>query len=170
KKGREVVVRYPKKEDLDILLEFINKLSKENTYITFSGEEVTREEEEKYLEKVLKELEDGNGATLLGFVDDKLVASAGVTRGGKRREHLGTVGITIHKDFRNEGIGKEILRLLFEEAKILGLKMVDLKAYSPNCIAINLYKKLGFEEVGKGPGTIRHNDNFVDEVWMIKKL
>jgi len=38
KKGKEIIIRYPKWEDLEELTRYANKLSKEDTFVTFSGE------------------------------------------------------------------------------------------------------------------------------------
>ena len=42
-----MVIRYPKWEDLEELTRYINKLSSEDTFVTFSGEEIKKEEEAK---------------------------------------------------------------------------------------------------------------------------
>jgi len=57
KKGKEVVIRYPKWEDLEEFTRYINKLSKEDTFITFSGEEIKKEDEAKVLSEWFYQLE-----------------------------------------------------------------------------------------------------------------
>ena len=42
KKGKEMIIRYPKWEDLEEFTLYINKLSYEDTFITFSGEEIKK--------------------------------------------------------------------------------------------------------------------------------
>ena len=49
KKGNEIIIRYPEKSDLNELWRYINKLSKEKTFVRFQGEEITLKEEEKFV-------------------------------------------------------------------------------------------------------------------------
>ena len=49
KNGIEVLLRLPQKEDADALLVFANVISKEDTFITMSGETLTLDEEITYL-------------------------------------------------------------------------------------------------------------------------
>ena len=41
--GREIVFRYPQKEDAEAMARYINTLSKERTFISFQGEQITLE-------------------------------------------------------------------------------------------------------------------------------
>lgn len=43
KSGKKIVIRYPQWKDLNQLTEYINKLSAEDTFTTFSGEKITKE-------------------------------------------------------------------------------------------------------------------------------
>ena len=49
KTGKEILIRYPQKGDELKLWEYINKLSKEKTFVRLQGEEVSKEDEAKYL-------------------------------------------------------------------------------------------------------------------------
>lgn len=40
-KGNHILIRYPSKEDAQAMTDYINKLSKEQTYISFQGEEIS---------------------------------------------------------------------------------------------------------------------------------
>jgi RimJ/RimL family protein N-acetyltransferase len=171
KKGKEIVIRYPKWEDLDELISYINKLSQEDTFVTFSGEEIKKEEEAKVLSEWFFDMEMGNKVVLGCFYNNKLVGLANIDRdksARKRSLHVGIFGISIEKEFRGEGIGYELGRTIIEEAKtrISGLRIVILDVYSINTNAQNLYKKLGFKDTGCLPKQILYRGQYIDEIKM----
>lgn len=53
------------------------------------------------------------------------------------------------KEYRGQGLGKQIAQKLFEYARIYGYKKVRLDVYNPTNqqAAVSLYKKLGFYEI-----------------------
>ena len=67
--------------------------------------------------------------------------------------HVGGVGITIAKDYRGEGIGKILMQSLLDEAEnyIPQLRIITLGVYEDNPPALEMYKKLGFQEYGRFP-------------------
>ncbi|MBP9690562.1 hypothetical protein KBD81_00620, partial [Candidatus Woesebacteria bacterium] len=131
KDGRDVLLRHPTQEDAAEMLEFINTLSKEDTFITFSGEQLTFAEESAYLSSVIKGMEDENSIHVLAFVDHKLAGSATINRdlkGRKRSYHQGIFGITIAREFRALGLGEIVARTTMDEALVAipGLRMFHL--------------------------------------------
>ena len=60
--------------------------------------------------------------------------------------------IAIAPEFRREGIGEALLRHLIDKADADGCKLVTLEVRSGNEAAMELYKKLGFREVGRRRG------------------
>jgi len=172
KSGKTVSFRYPTINDVEILKNFINKISLEKTYISFQGEQSTFEEEQKWLESKLKNIENKKCVVILGFIDNKLVTSTDIDSGVFFAKHVGNFGIIVDIDYRGDGVGKIAMDLVIKEAikNISGLKIIKLGVFSDNPIAPNLYKKMGFVEYGCLPGGAKHRDDFVDEVLMYKKV
>lgn len=56
--GTPYLIRYPKRSDLQELLRYINELSKEKTFISFQGEEVSLEDERKFLNDSIRLIRD----------------------------------------------------------------------------------------------------------------
>ncbi|HEX7018077.1 MAG TPA: GNAT family protein [Patescibacteria group bacterium] len=171
---QEITFRYPKPEDLDQMTEYINRLSQENTYIRFSGEEITKEEEASFLEDVLKKIESHNDVMLLALAGENLIGIAGVHRNTvnkKRSYHAAELGISLAAEYRGRGIGERLAREVLAEAErsITGLRMIYLTVFAINKGAFELYKKLGFREVGRIPEFILHNGEYVDEIVMVRK-
>lgn len=172
KKRKEIVIRYPKWEDLEELTFYINKLSREDTFILFSGEKITKEEEGKTLANWFLAMEKGDKVILGCFYKEKLVGLANVDRNidyRKRGRHIGGFGVSVVKEFRGEKIGFELTKTIIKEAKkkITGLRMIILDVFEPNKIGQNLYKKLGFVEYGRLPQGIFYKGKYIDEVKMV---
>ncbi len=74
KDGRKVVLRTPKWEDLDGLLELINSLVDEGAEIARSRK-VTREEEIDWLSGVIVRVENGKTSFIVAEVEGNVVAS-----------------------------------------------------------------------------------------------
>ena len=170
KKGNDVVIRYLKKEDLDDLLKFANDLSKEDTFVMLAGEEITREEEEKYLNEAIEKIREGNKVQLVVIVNGMFAGNAEIRRNDKRKKHVGTIAISIAKEFREEGIGTELLKTLIGEGRNLGLKLLILSCFAINGRALAVYNKLGFRPVGTIPGIYSYRGKYVDEVLLYLPL
>ena len=171
KKGKTVTFAYPKWEDLDQMLEFINSVSKENTFIGFSGEIVTKPEESKYLASLFPLIEANNAVVVHAFIDGQLAGRCDVLRNlalKEREKHIGTLGLILHKDYRGEGLGEQLLKTTIEEAKsaLSGLRIIELSVFGNNHVAQSLYKKVGFKEWGKLPGGLLYKGEYIDHVSM----
>ncbi len=175
KKDNEVIFRYPCLEDLNALTEYINTLSKEDTYIRFSGEIITKEDEKKYLTNVIKNIEKGDGIVIQCWIENRLIGICNIDRNfesRKRELHTGIFGISVNKNYRGEGIGYELAKITIEEAKkkIKGLRMVILDVYEPNTAARSLYKKLSFIEAGMIPQACFYRGQYVGKETMYLNL
>lgn len=170
KKGREITFRFVLESDAPFLLEYINTLSIEDTFIRLSGEQYTLEQEQKYVADWLVQINANNKIALVALDGEKIVSFATVDRLERRSKHVGHLALSVDKEYREEGIGKEILTTLLELSPKMGLQMIELSAYSPNEIAIGLYLKLGFNEVGRIPKKALFHGELVDEIIMVKFL
>lgn len=168
----QISFRSPTIDDIQIITDFINKASKEKTFITFQGEQQSLEEEQKYLESVVDKIKNKKGVYLLAFVDGKLIGSTDINMMDKVRSHVGIFGIIIDKDYRGQGIGTFLMDSIIKEAKLKlkELKIITLDVYANNFIAQSLYKKLGFIEYGRLPKGAKYRGKFDDLVLMYKNL
>ena len=60
-------------------------------------------------------------------------------------KHKAELGIAMHDDYQNMGIGTALLKHLLEIARMKGLRKVFLLVNIDNNIAIHMYKKAGFK-------------------------
>lgn len=172
KKDLEILVRYPKQEDLQQMLDYINTLSAEKTFLLFQGEQVTLEEEKIYLDDQLKKIEEKKAVKLFVFNEDRLIAISDIVMREKAEKHIGYFGISVAKEYRGKGIGGLLMDLVIKEAEknLKDLKIIVLSVFGDNTVAQNMYKKFEFEEFGNLPGGVLHADVPVDHIYMYKKL
>lgn len=170
KKRRQVTIRLPKEGDLDGLLGYINELIDEDTTLSIN-KKVTKKEEEEYLSGILEAVRSKKGFNLLAFYEDKLVANVSVERKKHRESHLGVLGISVRKDFRDEGLGAELLKqAIFLSRSFLKLKLLVLSTFKVNARAIHLYQKMGFKKCGRWPRGVSYKGRYIDNVLMYLNL
>ncbi|MHA1848978.1 MAG: GNAT family N-acetyltransferase [Promethearchaeota archaeon] len=85
-------------------------------------------------------------------------------------EHVSTLGILVHPDYRNIGVGSALIEEACNEALKRGKLKIILSVFNTNQRAIALYKKKGFEIIGTRRGQFWLNDILIDEVMMEKWL
>lgn len=171
-KGKFIEVRYPKKVDLESMRQYINVLSKERTFIRFQGEEVSKQEEEKYLSLQLERIASKLSVQLLVFCEGKLVGISSIDMKDKIEKHLGLFGITIAKEFRGEGIGSILMKAVIDESvkNLTTLEIIILAVYGENNLAKEMYKNFGFLEYGKLTRGIKRESGYSDHVFMYKAI
>lgn len=172
KKGKKILVRYPRKSDTLIILDYINTLSKECTFIRFQGEQLTLKEEKKYLAEFLEKIEKNLAVKLLVFTDNRLIAVSDINPSDKIESHIGSFGITVANEYRNQGIGKLLTKLVLDEAEknLKDLLIVKLGVFANNPIAKIMYEKFGFVEYGNLPEGVKHKNKYVNHLFMYKKI
>jgi RimJ/RimL family protein N-acetyltransferase len=166
KKGNEVTVRYPAWEDLDDLLKFANDHSREDTFVQLARERITRRQEQKYLRETLKAVEQGKRIHLVAFVNGRFAANTGITVRDRRSSHVGDLHISVAAQFREEGIGTELLKALIAEARQKGLRLIVLSCVEGNDRALHVYEKVGFTKAGVVPGAILYRGEHRGEILM----
>jgi len=171
KNGEKVYLRPPQLNDLNQVLEFINKLADEDAMIA-SANKYTLEEEEKYLKDLLQKIKSRQMVCLYVFDEkDNFLGSASVEKKKGRSNHIGLFGIALAKKARGQGIGKLLMRQIIALAKKeLNLDQVVLTCFAKNDVAQNLYKALGFQQYGYLPNAYLYKGEYVDQINFYKKI
>jgi putative acetyltransferase len=170
KNGVDVILRTVKWEDLDELAEFANSLIEEGAEITLDRKQ-TRESEADYVSQSLIALEKDEMISVIAEADGKVVGNSSVTRYSRTSQsHLGMLGISVKADYRETGIGTEMMKVLIEESRKIGLKLLILDVFGTNDRARHVYEKAGFKEVGRVPGGLFRNGKYIDDVRMALQL
>jgi RimJ/RimL family protein N-acetyltransferase len=163
----KVVLRAPRWEDLDDMLELINSLVEEKAEI-YITQKFTREAEAEWLLKALSLLEKDEKLFLVAEVEGKVVASSELQVRGADKEEIGVIGIIVRKGYRNLGIGTEIMKTLLEQAVFFGLRTVTVNTFATNKRAIHVYEKVGFVQSRIIPEKHLRQGRLIDEIIMTK--
>ncbi len=172
KSGKKIILRYPNANDAPLLLEYINTLSAEQTFIRFQGEQLSLDEEIKYLNDFIRKIHQKTAIKILAFHENLLVGIADIVLEDKVSSHVGVFGLTVAQAFRNDRIGSLLAKTAINEAiKLLnGLEIITLGVFSNNPIAYSLYQKMGFIEYGRLPRGVKYKGTFVDHIFMYKPV
>lgn len=156
--------------DTRALLTFANDLIAEDTYLMLSGKKMTYTEEKKYVQNSLDRMKKKEKIHLVATVGGRVVGSAEIRRGEKRRYHTGEIGIAILSSYRGQGLGNKLMETLIFEGKRLGLRMLMLHCFENNAVALALYEKFGFIRCGLLPEALKYRGTFAGEVTLYKSL
>ena len=172
KTGKKFFIRYLKDGDAEIMRNYINTISKERTFISYQGEQLSLKEEEGFVNPQIERIKEGKCVVLLVFSKNKLGGVANLDLGNRISKHIANLGISLAKDFRDQGIGSKLLETLLNEGKknLKGMEIVKLTVFSNNARAISLYKKFGFEEYGRLPNGLKLENGYVDQIEMYKRI
>ncbi len=77
----------------------------------------------------------------------------------------------IEDGFRKKGMGKELIKLAIQwTVDFTSVEWIDLMVLGDNAPAFNLYKSLGFVEVGRIEDSFRLCNRSVDNVYMVLEI
>ena len=166
------LICYPAAGDAQEMCNYINTLSREQTFILFQGEEITLEAEQNYLESQLKKITSQKLVQLLAVADNRIIGISGIEPKDRVESHIASFGISVAHDWRGLGIGSKLMQSVFDEAQIQlpTVEIVTLGAFANNETAIGMYQKFGFQEFGRLPRGIIHRGNHVDHISMYKTM
>lgn len=170
KDGREVDIVLPSMDLLKPYTDFINRLSKEDTFLYLSGEIYTYAAQKNWLENALQEIKFNKHYFVWAYIDGKIVGNCDLRRGGNRETHVGTVGLFIDSDFRGLGLGKLMVDSIIKKSKSLKYQILRVEVFSDNEVALNLYQKFGFAKCGQLLNGLYRKNKYSDKIEMFRKL
>jgi RimJ/RimL family protein N-acetyltransferase len=165
KDGRNIILRTPKWQDLNDLLELINSLVDEKAEILIT-QKFTKEEEAEWLQKTFFSLERDELFLVVAEVDKKVIASSDFQIRSGDKEQVGLIGIVVRNGYRNLGIGTEIMKTHLEHAASLGLRVLTVNVFATNKRAIHVYEKIGFVRTDIILKKHFRQGSFIDEIIM----
>jgi RimJ/RimL family protein N-acetyltransferase len=110
---------------------------------------------------------------LFASENDNLVGMAGVFQNNrlKTRHVCEIFGVYVRSEYRDKGIGKQLIAAVIEELKnIKGITKIKIGVNPTQKAAAHIYRKFGFTPVGLLKKDMRVNGKFYDELWMEKYL
>jgi putative acetyltransferase len=109
-----------------------------------------------------------NSVYLIAEADGQIIGGCGIyPTEGLEKGCAELVKLYLHKDYRNRGIGKELMQRSIESVKELGYTQLYLETLPELHNAIELYRKMGFTKIDHPLGNSGH---FACDLWMVLEL
>ena len=173
KDGRKALLRSPREEDIQGMLDYLYQSAGETEFILRYPEECgkyTYEGEKALFDRINA---SDNEAMLVCIVDGKVAGNCQIVwKTGLKTRHRASVAIALLKEFWSQGIGtrmfEEMIRIAEENPNIL---QMELEFVEGNKRARALYEKMGFRIAGIKPNAIRLKDGtLLNEYYMIREI
>ncbi|TFF88972.1 MAG: GNAT family N-acetyltransferase [Promethearchaeota archaeon] len=157
--GKELIIRRGLRKDIDAVWDIFNIIIKERKYLpVFTPVKSEFEKQSWYLR-----MREQQNILLVAVVDNKVVGQLTLEHiDWDASSHVAELGIIILPRYRNMGIGTKLIQRSIEIVQEKNLfKKICLTCFHDNFHAISVYKKLGFEEVGR-----KKKQFFIDGRWL----
>ncbi|HXZ67549.1 MAG TPA: N-acetyltransferase [Alphaproteobacteria bacterium] len=140
--ARDVLIRRARAEDAGGLLRYIGDLYCEKLDVVSNELTMTQQQEEEWIAATNK-----SGAVLVAERNGAIVGMLDIRRSDRRsRAHVGSIGMSVAKLFRRQGIGRHLLEAAIQEAKSWpDFCRLELEVVPWNAPAIALYEDFGFK-------------------------
>lgn len=167
KSGKELLLRRPKEEDAEAMIEYLNIVGGESDNLLFGKNEfrLTLEQEREHIKNIN---ENNNALMILGIIDNQIVSVSQVSAPNRKRiAHNSELAISVKKKYWDMGIGTAVMEALIDFARNHNtIKTISLGVKASNKKAQHLYEKLGFEKVGVHRNFFNIDGNYDDEILM----
>lgn len=148
--GKHAIVREVVKDDAEKLIEYLQSISSESEYLTFGEGELSlsKETEESI---ICEHITVNNKLMIVAEYEDQIIGNLNFCGGSRLRiEHTGEFGVSVKKEFWNNGIAEKFIDYLVGWAKNHGIiTKINLRVREDNDKAIRLYARKGFMEEGR---------------------
>ena len=144
--GRAALLRSPREEDTEEMLQFIIKASGETDFLMKYPEEYadfTLEQEKDFLNEAYQ---NEDAMMIACVVDGRIAGNCQISfRTGKKDSHRASVAIALLQEFWSLGIGTRMFEEMFQIARERsGVRQIELDFIEGNSRARHLYEKWAF--------------------------
>lgn len=171
KSGEEVWIRCAEIDDARNLIEYMTTILRNASAVTLTQAHELSVSEEDEAKWIHDHVSSPGKLILLAEQEEKIVGLLHFANGNRERnQHTGSFGMSVHKDWRKQGIGRALVQNLLDWAKMSPIiEKVCLEVFSTNIEAITLYQNLDFIEEGRCPNAYRLDEGkYVDNILMCK--
>mgnify|MGYP000047719873 FL=1 len=164
--GSVLQISRPRGENAAEILEYLKIVGGETLFLLMdeNGLGISEEREAKILEAAYAE---PRGGMHFGKINREIACMFSLSCHPRRRlAHTGEIALSVRKKYWHIGVGSAIMEALIELAKEASLKNIELSVHAENERAIALYRRFGFEEIGRHRGKIYVDGEYYDEILM----
>jgi ribosomal protein S18 acetylase RimI-like enzyme len=137
-------VEYASEKRLDTFYKTLHQVAQERIYLQMI-------EAPPYLRLqsfLLKHIQN-NWPNFFAVENDEVLGWIEITpNSNPRMAHRGALAMGVIKSHRHKGIGKKLLTSALKHACLIGLEKVELYVYASNTVAVEFYRKFGFNQSG----------------------
>lgn len=157
----EFIIREALAEDAEQIIAYTKAVGGETDNLTFgkSGFPITLEQEKEFLKRVH---DNRTSIHLVACKNGKIIGDGSLSGLPRRMCHRAELGLTVRRNYWNQGIGSMILKELIKYAKVNGIEIINLEVRSDNLNAIHLYEKFGFRHIGTSPAYFKIDGHYID--------
>jgi RimJ/RimL family protein N-acetyltransferase len=159
-------IRQATEADTEAILSYYTELLAEKLPFIMGNPVPTLEQERTFVQK-----HDGKRAALfLALSKGRVVGMSGYHIGGHpQHSHSCSLGISVGKPFRRQGIGSRLIATGEEWCRSKSVRRLDFDVIDGNP-AVAFYQQLGFEIEGSKREAVKVGDEFRDLIIMAKLL
>lgn len=165
--GERLCVEQGRPEDAQELLTVLRQVGSETDNLTFGAEgpSATVEQEQEYLRAMA---ENPTSAFFVARLDGRMVGTLSFRAMTlARASHRAEIGISVLKECWGKGVGSRLMEAAIDFAKNnAGVEIISLEVRADNTRAQALYRKYGFEEIGRFPGFFKIDGKWIDFILM----
>ncbi|HYO50818.1 MAG TPA: GNAT family protein [Chloroflexia bacterium] len=164
----EVLIREATPDDAAQMIAHMQRVAEEpdRMILTGPGEfNLTVEEEQAVLDEHAK---SDNSVFMVAEADGQVIGLLGCT-GGKRQanRHSTYLGMSIRKEWREQGIGTALMQAAIEWARSTGIvTRIELEVFAHNARAMHVYEKCGFQAEGIRRRAFYRDGQYIDSIIM----
>lgn len=165
--NENIIFRNIEKIDTEALWNMMNQLDYETKFMMYEPGERTKNLVR--LQGAIDNAVDGDDLCFLALDGEEIIGYITAQIGNVRREkHSAYIVIGIREKYRNKGIGTKFFKKLNDWAQEKKIVRLELTVLCNNKIALNLYKKNGFEIEGIKRKSMYIDGEYIDEYYMSK--
>ena len=142
------LIREAVPDDAEKMISYLNQVGGESDNLLHGKNEFTVPVE-GVKRKLAMSKDSENSIVLIALENDEIIARAEIDGYYPARiRHRAIFSISVRKDYWDQGIGTEMIESIFEQAKKMKIRIIELEVISDNVRAIHLYHKMGFADIG----------------------
>ncbi len=171
KDGSTITIRTARPEDAPAILEHVRPIFAEGEFVLSTPDDfrMTEEKETAWLQA---NRDDPGNLVIVAEYDGRIIGMLNFhSEERKRVRHHGELGMSVHKAWRDKGVGRALLQTLLAWAEQHPvLEKVCLQVFATNTRAIALYTSLGFKEEGRQVRDIKMESGEYVDVFMMARF
>lgn len=150
KDGRMISIRTARPEDAQAVLDHARAIFVEGEFVLTTPEDfhMTEEQEAAWFQS---NRDDPGKLVIVAEYEGQIIGELNFSSEGRKRvRHHGELSMSVQKAWRDQGVGRALLRTLITWAEQHPvLEKLCLQVFANNTRAISLYASLGFREEGR---------------------